>query len=121
MVGGVAIGVAEGVAIGAAEGVAGVAAAGRENNSKSLTRTGIDGTADSVACGWAKLGEIPKAEVRTRKTKIRMAQVKFPCRADEKNIGGSLGRVGYQNTRGSGRKGMKIIWIALACPVAPAV
>ena len=111
---GVAGGVATGVVVGAAAtGVAErVAGAGTASNSKSLTMIGIDGTGDSVACGCAKLGEIPKAVVTTRKTKIRMAQVKFPCRAGEKNMRGSLGRVGYQNTRGSGRKGRPGYWQA---------
>jgi hypothetical protein len=128
--GGVAIGVAEGVAIAVADGVAsgaaagveiavvggvavaggvvtgaegGAAARGAENNSKSLTRIGIDGTGDSVACGCAKLGKIPKAEVGTIKTKIRMAQRNFPCRAGEKNMTDSLGQVRLQHTRCSGR------------------
>jgi hypothetical protein len=91
LVGGVAIGVAGGVAIGEAGGVAGVATAGRKNNSKLLTRMGIDGAADSAACGCAELWEIPQADVRTKKTKLRMAQVNFPCRAGAKNIKGSPG------------------------------
>src|SRR5712692_7213837 len=93
---GVEIGVAGGAEIGVAGGVAGgvaseVAAAGTKNNSKSLTRMGIDGTGDSAACGCAKLREIPEAEVRTKKKKIRMAQANSPWRAGEKNMRDSVG------------------------------
>jgi hypothetical protein len=109
--GGVAIGVVEGGAIGAvdggATGMAGGVAAGRANNSKSLTKIGIEATGDSAGCDWAKLREIPKAEVNTKKTKIRMAQANFPCRSGEKNMRDSAGQVSLQNTRGPGRKRMK--------------
>jgi hypothetical protein len=101
---GAATGVAGGAAIGEVEVVAG---AGTENNSKSRMRMGIDGTGDSAVCGCAKHREISKAEVRTKKTKIRMAQVNFACRAGDKNMRDSLGRVIYQNTRRPGRKRME--------------
>jgi hypothetical protein len=113
---GVEIGVVGGVAVagGVVIGVAGgTAAAGTENNSKSLTRIGIDGTGDSVACGCVKLGEIPKAEDRTIMRKIRMAQRSFPCRTGEKNMRGSLGQVSLYNTRASGRKRMKSVCFVL--------
>ena len=109
VVGGVAV--AEGVVIGAA---GGAAAAGTENNSKSLTRIRIDGTGDSVVCGCAKFWGIPKAEDRTIMRKIRMAQRSFPCRAGEKNMRGSLGQVSLYNTRASGRKRMKSICFVFA-------
>jgi hypothetical protein len=105
---GVATGVAGGAARGAVEGVAGT-----ENNSKSLMTMGIDGTGDSVACGCAKLREIPKAVVRTKKKKFRMAQVNFACRAGVKNMRGSLGQVSLYDTRGGGRKRMKSACFAL--------
>jgi hypothetical protein len=122
--GGVVSGAAAGVEIGvmgavaAAEGVVtgaagGAAAAGTENNSNSLMRIGIDGTGDSVACGRAKLGEIPRAEDRTIMRKIRMAQRNFPCRAGEKNMRGSLGQVSLYNTRASGRRRMKSVCFVL--------
>jgi hypothetical protein len=112
--GGVESGVAAGVEIGFVEGVAvaggvvigaagGAVAAGTENNSKSLTRIGIDGTGDSAACGHAKLGKIPRDEDRTIMRKIPMAQRSFPCRAGEKNMRGSLAQVRLQHTRCSGR------------------
>jgi hypothetical protein len=122
--GGVSSGVAAGVEIGFVEGVVveggvvigragGAAAAGTENNSKSLTRIGIDETEDSVACGHAKLGKIPKAEVRTKKLNIRMVQANFPNPADEKNMTDSLGQVRLQHTRCSGRQRMKSYCIPL--------
>jgi hypothetical protein len=102
---GVEIGFVEGVAVaeGVVIGAAGGAATGTENNSKSLTRIRIDGTGDSVACGHARLGKIPRDEDRTIMRKIRMAQRNFPCRAGEKNMRGSLGQVLLQHTRCSGR------------------
>ena len=104
--GGVEIGVAAGVAIGVAaevtgEVAGGLAAAGTKNNSKSLTRMGIDGTGDSAACGCAELREIPEAEVRTKK-KIRMAQANSPWHAGEKNMRDSVGQVSLQHTRCAG-------------------
>jgi hypothetical protein len=83
VVGVVATGAAEGVAIGAVEGVAtgaaGEAARGTtENNSKSVTIIGIDGTEDPVDCGCAMLRGIPKAEVRVKTITIRTAQSHFP-------------------------------------------
>jgi len=117
--GGVDIGIAERVTIAVAGGVVagaapiaaagGVAAGGTENNSKSLMKMGIDGTGDPVACGIAKLRGIPKAEDRTIKRKIRIAQVNFPCRTGEKNMRGSLGRVSLYDTRRDGRKRRKSV------------
>jgi hypothetical protein len=121
----VATGAAEGVAMGAGEG-GGTAAAGEvargttENNSKSVTRIAIEGTGDSVACGRAKPGEIPEAEVRTKRRKNRMARMNSPFHASEENMRGSLGR-GIREYARLGRKGNKIVRIALTCPAAPPV
>jgi hypothetical protein len=125
VVGMAAVGVAEGVAIGVVGGVA-TEAAGEvprgttEYNSKSVTRIGIEGTGDSVDCGRAKLGEIPNAELRTKRGKNRMARVISLFRAGEENMRGSLGR-GIPEYARLGRKVNEIARIALTCPTASPV